>query len=151
MLIAIGMPVLLVMFFVNLYFCFTFADIAREKGYNESGKYFCLCFFFGIIGFLLVAALPERRNIEVRHSVDAPLTPSSASRESSAVTTNTNAPAFEQSRLSKPPAFGQSQLSKPPAFGKAQPPKPSEWFCVKCGASNSSNYAQCKKCGAYRS
>lgn len=37
-----------------------FADVAREKGFEES-HYFWLCFIFGIAGYLLVVALPDRK------------------------------------------------------------------------------------------
>lgn len=38
-----------------------FADIAAGKGYHES-KYFWYCFLLGIVGYLLVIALPDIRH-----------------------------------------------------------------------------------------
>lgn len=37
-----------------------FADIATEKGYDWYNA-FWLCFFFGYVGYLLVAARPDKR------------------------------------------------------------------------------------------
>lgn len=36
-----------------------FSEVAREKGYSSS-KYFWICFFMGLVGQLLVIALPDR-------------------------------------------------------------------------------------------
>ena len=36
-----------------------FRDIAREKGYDE-GKYFWWTFLLGLVGMLMVIALPDR-------------------------------------------------------------------------------------------
>ena len=37
-----------------------FQKVAEDKGYAET-KYFWLCFFFGIVGYLLVIALPNKK------------------------------------------------------------------------------------------
>lgn len=45
-----------------------FASIARDKGYNNS-KYFWYTLFFGIIGMLMIIALPNKNfNIGVVHN-----------------------------------------------------------------------------------
>lgn len=36
-----------------------FFEVAEEKGYH-SKKYFWICFWLGVIGYLLVIALPDR-------------------------------------------------------------------------------------------
>ena len=37
-----------------------FRDIAEEKGYDYINKYFWYTFFLGIIGMLMVIALPDK-------------------------------------------------------------------------------------------
>lgn len=37
-----------------------FQQVAEEKGYTDSNKYFWMTFLFGFIGMLLVVALPDR-------------------------------------------------------------------------------------------
>ena len=37
-----------------------FRDIAEEKGYDYVNKYFWYTFFLGIIGMLMVIALPDK-------------------------------------------------------------------------------------------
>lgn len=38
-----------------------FFEVAEEKGYH-SKKYFWICFWLGVIGYLLVIALPDHGN-----------------------------------------------------------------------------------------
>lgn len=59
-----GLILLLIIFgaiWLLLYLAKQFEEAARMKGHYE-GKYFWLCFFFSIIGYLLVIALPDRGN-----------------------------------------------------------------------------------------
>ena len=39
-----------------------FYGVAKEKGFPQK-RYFWVPFFFGIIGYILVAALPDRRDV----------------------------------------------------------------------------------------
>ena len=48
-------------FIVNFITAFEFAFIAGEKGYGKV-KYWLCCFFVGIAGWIMVAALPDRGN-----------------------------------------------------------------------------------------
>lgn len=43
---------------INIALCDAFAGFAGEKGYDR-GKYFWMCFFFGILGYVWVAGLPD--------------------------------------------------------------------------------------------
>ena len=49
----------LIALIVNIVICVRFANIAAEKGYNGTG-YFWACFFLSIIGYIMVAALPDQ-------------------------------------------------------------------------------------------
>lgn len=55
--VCFSIAIFLIYRFIVAYF---FGEISKEKGY-KSTKYFVLCFFFGIAGWLLVAALPDRK------------------------------------------------------------------------------------------
>lgn len=46
------------------------AGIAADKGYGE-GTWKWICFFFGIIGYILVAAMPDLKTREVLEKVNA--------------------------------------------------------------------------------
>lgn len=51
-----------------------FANVAKEKGYSQK-KYFWYSFLLGIIGYLLVVALPDRGKKQERIVVTAPTIP----------------------------------------------------------------------------
>lgn len=55
---------LIIRFAVWYYISQEFYEIAKEKGYSEK-KYLWITFFLGIIGALLIAAMPDRGNITV--------------------------------------------------------------------------------------
>jgi len=63
-LIVIGSILLLsLLLLINYFFAKEFALAAKDKGY-ENKKYFWIAFVFGIVGYLLVAALPDRKNVK---------------------------------------------------------------------------------------
>lgn len=51
--------ILVVWLFILLLAACNFAEIAKTKGHSY-GKYFAWCFFTGLIGWIMVIALPER-------------------------------------------------------------------------------------------
>lgn len=52
----------LVAYFILVYFdAKWFYEVAEKKGHHDK-KYFWICFWLGIVGFLLVIALPDRSN-----------------------------------------------------------------------------------------
>lgn len=60
---------------LNIIIAACFADVAREKGFEEN-HYFWMCFIFGIAGYLLVVALPDKR---IRAALSKPeMTPAPA-------------------------------------------------------------------------
>lgn len=56
---GIGILIVLVYFVLAYFIAGWFSEVAREKGYS-SPKYFWICFFMGLVGQLLVIALPDR-------------------------------------------------------------------------------------------
>lgn len=58
---GIGILIVLVLVYFILAFVIAgwFSEAAGEKGYSSS-KYFWICFFMGLVGQLLVIALPDR-------------------------------------------------------------------------------------------
>ncbi len=51
--------ILILLLLLNYYIAKQFQSIARDKGYIED-KYFHLCFWLGLVGYLMVIALPTR-------------------------------------------------------------------------------------------
>lgn len=98
---------LIVALIIRLLVASAFSTIAGNKGHNPS-SYFWVCFLLGIIGYCMVAALPD---LSLHNKID------------------------ELSIASK----------------NAAPASVDTWECEDCGASNSLNYGQCKKCGKFKS
>ena len=68
--------ILAVVLIINYFVAKQFESVAYDKGYNDS-KYFHFCFWLGIVGYLLVIALPDRgsnRNtsLETTSEADVP-------------------------------------------------------------------------------
>lgn len=47
------------MIWLQWYLAKLFQTLARSRGFDDS-KYFWICFWLGIVGYLLVLALPDR-------------------------------------------------------------------------------------------
>lgn len=54
--------IIIVVLLVNSFLATEFSVVAAMKGYQEQ-KYFWIPFFFGILGYILVAALPDRNPV----------------------------------------------------------------------------------------
>ena len=59
--VVVYIAVIALAIWLNWYIAKQFAETATEKGHGYAeGKYFWLCFLTGIVGYLLVVALPDR-------------------------------------------------------------------------------------------
>ena len=52
-----------VVLIVNTFVAHEFEQIAKEKGYENTGKYFWYSFFLLGVGYFMVFALPDRKRI----------------------------------------------------------------------------------------
>ena len=111
----------------QIYVATRFASIAEEKGYNGN-SYFWLCFLLGIVGYCMVAALPD---VALYNKID-----NLSKSIQDAVKT-------EEVRASNNCATDVPSTASKPSVGN--------WICENCGTSNSLNYGQCKKCGEFKS
>ena len=69
-LLLIAIPLL-----INIMLALMFKNIAKQKGHYEA-RYFWIPFFFGIVGYIMVAALPDRgvqNFVQVQPVVPAPV------------------------------------------------------------------------------
>lgn len=58
---------------LKLYIASVASGIATDKGYTE-GKWFHICFWFGFVGYILVAAMPDLRARELQVETNKLLT-----------------------------------------------------------------------------
>ena len=103
-----------------------FYAVVEKKGY-EDRKYFWYCFFFGVVGYLLVIALPDR---DKRHVVRTAYVPA-------------------------PPATAPVHYPAPVAPQAAAPqvPTPAQangdfWICPACHTKNLNSRQTCWSCNA---
>ena len=61
--VIIALMVLVVILILSYMIAEWFYEVAEEKGYHDT-KYLWICFWLGIIGYLLVVALPDRGNMQ---------------------------------------------------------------------------------------
>ena len=114
-------------FAINWIIAEKFESIANEKGYSG---YLWWCFWLGIIGYLMVVALPNRNvksNTKNSHNTDSEK-PCNAP---------TNSDGFSLHTMAIKRENHQKTVS-----GK--------WSCKNCGTLNNSTDIQCKDCGKYR-
>lgn len=117
---------------IQIAFSIKFAECAETKGHDRI-SYFCLCLFFGAVGYLLVAALPDY-NLRYQVNVIA---------HNGTTTPNNNNQKKSQTQT-------QTTFATP-STKKAVITDKGTWICGNCNAENNINYGQCKKCGKFRS
>ncbi len=104
-----------------------FESIANEKGHYG---YFWWCFWLGIIGCLMVVALPDRNekcNVENTNNTNC----------KKSTNTSANSGGFSLHAMALKRETHQKNMT-----GK--------WSCKNCGTLNNNIDIQCKDCGKYR-
>ena len=130
MVVFLILVILAALLLVNYVIANEFYSIAKDKGYHEN-RYFLFCFLLGFVGYIMVCALPDRSESVYAH------------QQSNSFTNS----------VPTPPATNYIKPQAPvtnPTRNAPTPPQVGTWTCGKCGASNSTNYSQCKKCGSFR-
>lgn len=134
--------VILIVLAINFAFAVYAGGVAEEKGYIK-GNWIAACFFFGIVGYILLAALPDRearamlKRIEIKLSTNGgnatftPLSDSTSQKKTSAVT-----PISDSTSQKKTSAVTWNTKG--------------EWKCPRCGTLNQRDALFCKDCGEYK-
>ena len=102
-----------------------FASIAADKGYSES-RYFWYCFIFGIFGYLMVIALPDRGHANV------PTSPATPAPQAAAPQANPATPTYNGKTGGAATAVVGLYQNKCTNCDKWQPKN--NTFCEQCGA-----------------
>lgn len=59
LIVLCSLVLLAILIYIDYLIATEFDNIAEQKGYSESNKYFWYCFWLGIVGYLMVIALPN--------------------------------------------------------------------------------------------
>lgn len=129
---------------INVAFAMYAGGIAEQKGYSK-GNWIAVCIIFGIIGYILIAALPDLElratleNIEKKLAKDKnddylPRSSSSDSNRNSN-SSNSNSTIKSLSKMTPLAPFSDSM---------------DYWTCKYCGLDNPKEARYCQHCGGYR-
>lgn len=129
---------------INVAFAMYAGGIAEQKGYSK-GNWIAVCIIFGIIGYILIAALPDLElraaleNIEKKLAKDKNdnYLPRSSSSDSNRNSNSSNSNSTIKS-LSKMTTL--APLSDSMDY----------WTCKYCGLDNPKEARYCQHCGGYR-
>lgn len=131
---------------INVAFAMYAGGIAEQKGYSK-GNWIAVCIIFGIVGYTLIAALPDLElratleNIEKKLAKDKndnylPRSSSSDSnRNSNSSNSNSNSTIKSLSKMTPLAPLSDSM---------------DYWTCKYCGLDNPKEARYCQHCGGYR-
>lgn len=127
---------------INVAFAMYAGGIAEQKGYSK-GNWIAVCIIFGIVGYILIAALPDLElraaleNIEKKLAKDKNdnYLPRSSSSSSNRNSSNSNSTMKSLSEM-KPLAPLSDSMDY--------------WTCKSCGLENPKEARYCQHCGGYR-
>lgn len=117
---------------INVAFAMYAGGIAEQKGYSK-GNWIAVCIIFGIVGYTLIAALPDLElratleNIEKKLAKDK--NDNYLPRNSSNSNSNSNSTMKSLSEMT---------------------PLADYWTCKYCGLDNPKEARYCQDCGGYR-
>lgn len=112
-------------------------EIAGEKGYSK-GNWIAVCLIFGVIGYILVAALPDLKLRALMEKTNATL--KSKPWEAKKTLESTE-------EAVRPKIVPARQASTKTAWNAKNG---DEWKCPQCGTLNQRNALYCKDCGYYQ-
>lgn len=141
-----GFVIALVAIAINVAFAMYAGGIAEQKGYSK-GNWIAVCIIFGIIGYILIAALPdlelraaleniEKKLVKDKNDNYLPRSSSSNSNSSSNSSSNRNSNSSNSNCTIK----SLSEMT----------PLADYWTCKYCGLDNPKEARYCQHCGGYR-
>lgn len=161
--LMILVPVIILLV-LNFIIAREFRRIAEDKG-HDGRRYFHFCFWLGLVGMLMVIALPDRAGQAAAYSSSAgnhpvaqpPQKPTQKPRRSAAPAAaapwRCSCGAVNSASRSICDSCGTNKLDRSGALtgvsssAPVNTPAPAQWDCV-CGQSNTRS-SHCRKCGAW--
>lgn len=146
--------IVLVAIAINVAFAMYAGGIAEQKGYSK-GNWIAVCIIFGIIGYTLIAALPDLElratleNIEKKLAKDKnddylPRSSSSSSNRNSS--SNSNSSSSSNSNRNSNSSNSNCTIKSL----SEMTPLADYWTCKYCGLENPKEARYCQHCGGYR-
>lgn len=124
--------IVLVAIAINVAFAMYAGGIAEQKGYSK-GNWIAVCIIFGIVGYTLIAALPDLELRATLENIEKKLAKNKNDnylpRNSSNSNSNSNSTMKSLSEMT---------------------PLADYWTCKYCGLDNPKEARYCQDCGGYR-
>ena len=151
-----GFVIALVAIAINVAFAMYAGGIAEQKGYSK-GNWIAVCIIFGIVGYILIAALPDLElratleNIEKKLAKDKndnylPRSSNSNSNSSS----NSSSSSSSSSNRNRNSNSSNSNSNCTIKSLSEMTPLADYWTCKYCGLDNPKEARYCQHCGGYR-
>lgn len=146
--------IVLVAIAIDIAFAMYAGGIAEQKGYSK-GNWIAVCIIFGIIGYILIAALPDLElratleNIEKKLAKDKNdnyLPRSSSSSSSSSSNSNSSSSSNSSSNRNSNSSNSNCTIKSL----SEMTPLADYWTCKYCGLENPKEARYCQHCGGYR-
>ena len=152
--------IVLVAIAINVAFAMYAGGIAEQKGYSK-GNWIAVCIIFGIIGYTLIAALPDLElratleNIEKKLAKDKnddylPRSSSSSSNRNSSSNSNSSSSSSSSSSSNSNRNSNSSNSNCTIKSLSEMTPLADYWTCKYCGLENPKEARYCQHCGGYR-
>lgn len=124
--------IVLVAIAINVAFAMYAGGIAEQKGYSK-GNWIAVCIIFGIVGYILIAALPDLELRATLENIEKKL-------------------AKDKNDNCLPRSNSNSTMRVLSEMRPLVPLSDSEdyWTCKYCGLENTKETRRCKRCGEYR-
>lgn len=121
---------------INVAFAMYAGGIAEQKGYSK-GNWIAVCIIFGIIGYILIAALPDLELRAALEDIEKKLAKDKNDNYLPRSSSNSNSNSTMKSLSEMKPL---APLSDSMDY----------WTCKHCGLENPKEARYCQHCGGYR-
>ena len=121
---------------INVAFAMYAGGIAEQKGYSK-GNWIAVCIIFGIIGYILIAALPDLELRAALEDIEKKLAKDKHDNYLPRSSSNSNSNSTMKSLSEMKPL---APLSDSMDY----------WTCKHCGLENPKEARYCQHCGEYR-
>ena len=139
---------------INVAFAMYAGGIAEQKGYSK-GNWIAVCIIFGIVGYTLIAALPDLELRATLENIEKKLAKDKNDNYLPRSSSNSNSTMKSLSEM-KPLASDSNRNSNSSNSNctikslSEMTPLADYWTCKYCGLDNPKEARYCQHCGGYR-
>lgn len=139
--------VAVVVIIIDVAFALYAGNIAEQKGYSR-GNWIAICLIFGVIGYILIAALPDLELRATLENIEKKLAKDKNDNYLPRSSSNRNSDSNRNSNSSNSNCTVKSLSEMKPLAPLSD--SMDYWTCKYCGLENTKEARRCKRCGEYR-